>query len=75
MERVTYPSQVVQEVLKAHFVRVILDVEEDSDVAPLLKPEAIPVAVVFDKDGKELARKVGVAEPESYAKWLAGTRQ
>lgn len=70
MERVTYPSKVVQDVLKAHFVHVVLDVEDDPAASRLLKPEAIPVAVVFDSKGNELRRKVGFVEADTYAKWL-----
>lgn len=75
MERVTYPSQVVQDELANRFERVVVDLENDADAAGLFKPEAIPVAVVLDASGKELARKVGFVPPDDYAAWLNSVGQ
>lgn len=70
MERVTYPSEVVSNVINEDYVRLVLDVEEDREAAAMFVPDAIPVAVVLDATGREIARKVGFVEPESYANWL-----
>jgi hypothetical protein len=75
MERVTYPSDEVQGVLKARYERVHLDLREDAETAALFKPEAIPVAIVLDGNGVELARRAGFVEPTEYAAWLEGVQR
>jgi thioredoxin-like negative regulator of GroEL len=70
MERVTYPSQEVQDELARRFERVLLDVVEDADAAKAFAPQAIPVAIILDADGVELARHAGFAAPADHATWL-----
>jgi thioredoxin-related protein len=70
MERVTYPSKAVQDELANRFERIVLDIEKDASATAPFKPEAIPVAVVLDANGNELARKVGFVPPDDYAAWL-----
>jgi hypothetical protein len=74
MERVTYPSDEVQAVLAARYERVHLDLREDAETAALFKPEAIPVAIVLDGNGVELARRAGFVAPAEYAAWLNDIR-
>lgn len=70
MERVTYPSEVVQRALKDRYQRVVLDVEADAQTAGKLKPEVIPTAVILTPDGVEQSRLTGFADADTYAKWL-----
>lgn len=72
MERVTYPSDAVRNVLDKSYVRLVLDLEANREVAAMFDPNAIPVAIVLNLDGTELGRKVGFVEPDLYAEWLAG---
>jgi thioredoxin-like negative regulator of GroEL len=71
MERVTYPSKKVQIELTRRYERVVLDLEEDAETATRFRPEAIPVAVILDASGAEIARRVGFVPPEEYSNWLA----
>jgi len=70
MERVTYPSETVKNALSRRFEHAVLDVEADAATAKLFAAEAIPVAIVLDAQGMELARLVGFSPPEEFAKWL-----
>lgn len=72
MERVTYPSDTVRSILDKSYVRLVLDLEADREAAGLFAPDAIPVAVVMNLEGKELGRKIGFVQPDPYAEWLAG---
>ncbi len=66
----TYPSREVQDELARRFKRVLLDVVEDAEAAKVFAPQAIPVAIILDADGVELARHTGFAPPAEYANWL-----
>lgn len=70
MERVTYPSEVVKGALSHRFEHAVLDVKADAATAKLFAAEAIPVAIVLDARGHELARLAGFSPPEEFAKWL-----
>ena len=72
MERVTYPSEAVRVVLDKNYVRLVLDVEADRETTAMFTPDAIPVAVVLNAEGRELGRKVGFVESEPYSQWLKG---
>jgi len=61
--------------MAGQFERVVLDLDGDADAAALFKPEAIPVAVILDAAGNELARKVGFVPADDYAVWLNSIRQ
>jgi hypothetical protein len=70
MERVTYPNPEVTRVLERSYLRTVLDLEVDSDAALALRVLGIPVAIVVDADGNELARIEGFVEPQDYARQL-----
>jgi hypothetical protein len=70
MERVTFPAEAVQQVLGQHYKRKLLDLKKHEAEAAVVKPEAIPVSIVFDASGREIDRKVGFVPPAEFATWL-----
>lgn len=70
MERVTYPNREVQQALEQGYLRRVLDLEVDGDAAVALGVLGIPVAIVADAEGTELARIEGFIEPQDYARRL-----
>ncbi|MCZ7605025.1 MAG: hypothetical protein M5U25_02925 [Planctomycetota bacterium] len=71
MERVTYPNPEVQQVLERFYLRKVLDLELDAQAAETLGVPGIPVAIVADAEGNELARIEGFIEPQDYARQLS----
>lgn len=74
MERVTYPSAAVTNVLAEGFIRVVLDVNDDKDALAPLEPRALPEAIVLTAEGKQLGRVAGFVGPEEHAAWLTSFR-
>lgn len=71
MERVTYPNPEVQQLLERFYLRRVLDLELDAQAAEALGVLGIPVAIVADAEGNELARIEGFVEPQDYARQLS----
>ena len=67
MERVTYPDKEVKAVIDASYLRMVFDRVEDEEETDMLDIIGIPVAIVFDANGKELGRYINFQQPDEYA--------
>lgn len=64
MKTVTYRDQGVEAVVRAHYIPVRIDDEDDPALASRYAEYGRPASVVLDADGRELIRRRGFMEPQ-----------
>lgn len=69
MKTVTYRDQRVEAVVRAHYIPVRIDDEDDPALASRYAEYGRPASVVLDADGRELIRRRGFMEPQLMS-WM-----
>ena len=72
MEEKTYGDPRVASLLKQHFIAVKVDQDSRPDLGKRYEEYGWPATIVFDADGRELAKLRGYIEPERMLNILAG---
>ena len=66
MERTTWKDEKVIETVQSKAIPVLVDVDEQYELASRYGIEALPTIVVFDENGKELNRLIGYQSAETF---------
>jgi uncharacterized protein YyaL (SSP411 family) len=70
MEATTYHDEAVQEILRAKFIAVKVDVDARPDIEERYGDWGWPATVIFSPDGEELGKYKGYIEPERFVEIL-----
>jgi len=75
MDRETYASPEVAGWIQRHYLPVKVDQDAMPGLANRYRDYGWPATIVFDGEGKELAKRAGFIEPQEMAKLLQGLAQ
>jgi uncharacterized protein YyaL (SSP411 family) len=64
MEEKTYANSEVKEILNAHFIGLRVDQDSRPDIANRYQDYGWPATIIFNSDGKEIAKESGYIPPE-----------
>jgi len=74
MDTVTYPSERVQQELKANWTTIKIDVAQREHVAGICGIHAIPTVLALHPDGRVAGRILGFVAPNVFASQLTELR-
>jgi len=72
MDRETFAEATIAERLSENYICAKIDADENASLARSLRIRALPTVQVFNADGDELDRSVGLMMPEQMHEWLGG---